>query len=260
MKWTNIALSCALPISMFVVSAHAAVPSPVPSIQKQPVTPGRPLPIKRPTVYVPSLQAVNGSMEIGRETNLHAHLNIKPEGGPSLAGRTIAFSMREANGALVADLGNAVTDASGHATVGAWVTETPGLKLRIGAYKLQVEYKGEAGLVGTRGEGTLVLQKGSTSCVLDRTEDGMASARLTVGPKTSNGITFIVPSSENPSFTVNGAATQWNRSTIGRYLYPLPGSGPWKVKMIYSGGALYNPCASERTITNSSETTYGGPH
>ena len=264
MKMKSLVVACAFPVSMLAASAYAAAPSGAPSLtSKTPsVLPAPGAISTKPVIRaLPTLRNNNGYMEIGEEKDLVATLT-GPDGAP-LAGKTVTFNLHDSKGELAIPLGSAVTNESGRATLTrARVFERPGLKPQVGQYTIRNEFAGDESFGAARGDGSFLLQKGSTSCKIGPTEDGLATAYLTFAKPSYARVNDELPESQVPTFTINGVVTPWRRLPSGRWDdgRGLQGSGPWTVKMVYKGSALYHPCERERKITNRSETTYHGPH
>lgn len=283
MKMKKAFMAFALTVPAAALTAHAAEPPPA---QKTPAqkTPAQKAPVqKAPVQKVPSvlpkqpsgpishrpviriltsLRYDNGYMEIGEEKDIYATLT-RADGTP-IVGKTISFNLYDENGKLAIPLQSAVTTESGRATVvRARIVERPGQTLRVGQYTMRTEFSGDAELMAARGAGSFLVQKGSTRCKVGKSRDGAATAYLLFAKASSGGVDEL-PASEVPTFTINGAATSassWRWVGGGwQSDWGLQGSGPWKVEMVYAGSALYHPCAGERIVPNSNETTYGGPH
>lgn len=257
----NLVVACAFPISMVAASAYAGEPSLSP--KKPSVLPAPRTISTKPVIRaLPTLRYNNGYIEIGDEKDLFATLT-GPDGAP-IADKTVTFNLHDSKGALAIPLGSAVTNDSGRATLTrARVIERPGLEVQVGQYTMRTEFAGDASFAAARGEGSFLLQKGSTSCRIGPSEDGLATAYLTFAKPSYARANDELPESQVPTFTINGVVSPpWRRALSGRWDdgRGLQGNGPWTVKMVYNGSALYHPCAHERRITNRSETTYHGPH
>ena len=249
MKRRTFAVLFGVPLTVFVASASdAANTQQKPGETRAPTAPivAKPvLKIRAPT----AMRVINANMEIGELKELSAE--VSGANKAPLAGKTVTFALISTQGTVVRELGSAVTQETG------WAKLKTGFRdVAPGQYAVRATFAGDADLLASSGDGSFVLMKAPTRCVLGPSEDGAATARLEF-QKTD--WLKSVPETERYEVVVNGVVTKSSTNWSITFAQ-LSGNGPWKVSMVYKGGALYHPCAFERTYTNARETTYGGPH